>query len=492
MKSLDEWKPTTSPYEVLSHLNDKILTGELLTFESLRSYASRLPDNQGTAAILRRAFELQKKLHWGFFRGISAEQFPRVWSEVVLPDRKYRFAGDLKRFMSIPDIYMALLDIHGYTRFCHRHRGNVSMLDLLDTMMQEVVPRLVAKVGVVSRRAHGDEILLLGPSAQDILEATILVMDYFSTRRRVSEDLEHRKRNFDVILPGFQLSAGIAGGQKYTPLIITKDGDLSGDIVNTAARLQSRAGRISPDRNKILITSHVYQRLRSAEDKQQRSYKGKIDYFNTGTVEFKGLSLAVYDIVFLPAESYRIAYRETMEELYESLDHGLWKSKVFEDAVKLVTRIAMSLPELKARDQRAATRDLSRNGILGLAKSALDLFLGERFERAIGAFGELVQDLASLQGMDELALDYLGEIHRNYLTILSTFVENLDREVDEHPDSIYGPAEKRTFLTLKKHHAMFDGVREAARMRVKNRKAVWYRVAEFAAPQLEITIQSKK
>ena len=216
-----------------------------------------------------------------------------------------------------------------------------------------------------------------------------------------------------------------------------------------------------------------------------------MDFFNTGTVEFKGLSLAVYDIVFLPAESYRMTYRETMEELYESIDRGLWKSKVFEDTIKLMTRIATNIPEVGGHE-RPTARDMSRGGLVARAKTTLDHFLGERFEKAIAAMGELVEDMGSMPGMDELALEYLGGIHRNYLTILRSFVENLDREVDEHPDAIYGPTEKQTFLTLRKHYSMFDGVREAARLRVHNRKAVWYRVAEYSAPSLEIRIQSKK
>ena len=150
------------------------------------------------------------------------------------------------------------------------------MLDMLDAMMQEVVPRIAAKVGVVSRRAHGDEILLLGPSAPDLLEATLLIMDYFSSRRRLSEDLQRSRGKFDVILPGFQLSAGIAGGQKYTPLIITKDGDISGDIVNTAARLQARAGKFPPTEtrysSRATSTSGFAPRRRARADLSRRRW----------------------------------------------------------------------------------------------------------------------------------------------------------------------------------------------------------------------------
>ena len=166
MNSMAELKPGTSPYEVLALLTDKVLSGELASFEALKECCSPLPESAVKNRLLKQTFRLQRELYWGFFKGIGPDTFPKVWSQVVLPDRKYPFAGDLKRYMSISDIYMGMVDIHGYTRYCHKNRGNMSMLDLLDRMMQIDIPKIAATMGVVTKRSSGDQILLLGAAAE--------------------------------------------------------------------------------------------------------------------------------------------------------------------------------------------------------------------------------------------------------------------------------------------------------------------------------------
>jgi class 3 adenylate cyclase len=493
MNDIAEIKPTSSPYEVLVHLNDRILSGELRTFEALRRYAAPLPENSRTLAILKKAFDLQRKLYWGFFKGIGPDAFPRVWSEVVVPDRTYAFAGDLKRYSSISDIYMGLIDIHGYTRFCHKNRSNMSMLNTLDRMIQEDIPKLAEAVGVVTRRARGDEILLLGASAEEVLETVLRVADYFSRKAKLPE-IAGLRAKLDARMPEFRISAGIAGGQKYTPLVITRDGDLSGDIVNTAARLQARADKIAPDRNKILMTSHAYQKVKSRSDRGGRRLLEEVDFFNTGMVEFKGLSLAVYDIVFVEKESHRLAYRECMEELYQALEQGMWKSKIFDDAMKLAVRLATNQPSASSPSQEAPAppRDMGKGALLGRIKLAQELFRMENYEKAVESFGEIVFDLGLLPLRDDLALEYLGSIQKNYARLVRTFVKNLDREIDAHADAIFAPAELASFQTLRKHHAMYEQAMDVARSRVRARKAVWFRVADETAPALRVVIQSRK
>ena len=215
-----------------------------------------------------------------------------------------------------------------------------------------------------------------------------------------------------------------------------------------------------------------------------------MDFFNTGTVEFKGLSLAVYDIVFLPAESYRMTYRETMEELYESIDRGLWKSKVFEDTIKLMTRIATNIPG--RGHERPTARDMSRGGLVARAKTTLDHFLGERFEKAIAAMGELVEDMGSMPGMDELALEYLGGIHRTISPSCGASWKIWTGRSTNIRTPSTDPRRSRLFSRCASIIPCSTACARAARLRVHNRKAVWYRVAEYSAPSLEIRIQSKK
>ena len=88
---------------------------------------------------LFKAFNLQRKLYWGFFKDISPKKYPDLWEAIVITDQSFKFAGDLKRLMSIPDIYLGLLDIHGYTKYCHDKKRNMSMIDLLARMIDEDV-----------------------------------------------------------------------------------------------------------------------------------------------------------------------------------------------------------------------------------------------------------------------------------------------------------------------------------------------------------------
>jgi class 3 adenylate cyclase len=495
MKDIKEYNAKTSPYELLVHLYDKIQAGELMTFESLLAYTEGIPQSNNMTVLYRKAFELQKRLYWGFFKDISPETFPKVWKEVVVSHRTYPFAGDLKRFMSIPGIYMGMLDIHGYTRFCQENRRNLSMLDLLDRMIQDDIRKLTTKAGVVSRRAAGDQILLLGASAEDLMTAILLIIEYFSKRRRVKDEGGQRPADGsgDVTLPEFQISAGVAGGQKFTPLIITQDGDLSGDIVNTAARLQSRADKISPDRNKILITSHVYQRLKTDGEKPQDQLLAKIDYFNSGTVEFKGTILPVYDTIFIERDGFRLSYREAMEELYDSLDKKMWKGKIFEDALKLITRVTLSLPELIYKEKTESGEvGANKSLILTLAKNAQESFNKENYEEALSELHNLVDMMSKIRCMDELALEYLTGVATNYDEIVAEYLRQLDAEVMEHLDTIYPVKERENFLTLAKHYEMFGRVRDGARVKARNRKAVWFKVSDSLMEDLNIRIQTKK
>lgn len=489
MRTLQEYKPETSPHELLGHLCDRVLSGELATFESLRAYTDTLPDTAQVRAVMKRAFELHRRLDWGFFKDLNPEAFPKLWTELVVQDRRYPFAGSLKRLISISEIYLGLLDIHGYTEFCRKNRNNISVLDRLDRMLQEDLPKIASASGVLCRRAQGDEILLLGASAPGLLKAVLDIMACFtgeSASGAASPATDRLRVN--AFLPEFAISAGVSGGQKYTPLVITRDGDISGDIVNTAARLQARAGKISPERNKILVTGPVYQKLK-AEGSEALALMG-IDFLSSGKVEFKGVSLTVYDTVFIGAESFRLSYRDAMERLYESLGQATWKSKVFEDALELIVRIVSAFPAIASGQGAAGGHSCQE--YLERVKHAQGYFNGDRYEQAVACLGELVADLSATSGMDELALDYLRGVLKSYQALVRKFDEHLNEEMDEHLDTVFGQKERENYVTLRRNHAMFERLRDAARQSIKNRRAIWQRVADVEAPELSFVIQSLK
>ncbi|MDC7228486.1 MAG: adenylate/guanylate cyclase domain-containing protein [Spirochaetales bacterium] len=484
---------STNESRLLLELYGKIIDGELTTFESLKKAVSRYKVTNDLRRCLFRAFELQRKLYWGFFRDLTPKAYPLLWQEIVIVDSQFRFGGDLKRLMSIPDIYLGLLDIHGYTRYCNDKKRNMSMIDLLDRMIYEDVDAICAENGVISKRAQGDEILVLGASAANVLKSVLQIMNYFNTQGRSFRNTVLSRKLPGTVLPKFQISAGIAGGQKFTPLVITRDGDISGDIVNTAARLQAKANKISPDKNRIMITSHVYQKLRAAEAEKPDEEFASIDYFNMGTIEFKGVSQNVYDIVFLPEEKDRLNLREQMEVLYTSLEKRRWKTKIFKDALDTTTKLLSNQLSKGCKDTAAGRRlENSYRETLELLKKTYTLFNSMYYEAAISSFSRIIDSLSGLGNLDRIVIEYLELVKRNYLVLNDRYSGVLDEEVVVRLNEVCSPQEKENYLLLKKHRAMYDKLRSSTRLKLKSRKTTWHRITDEIGEELNINLQSFK
>lgn len=482
----------SSQKQLLLDLYEKIISGELTTFEALKKSVSKMRVTNGLRRCLFRAFALQRKLYWGFFRDLTPKSYPGLWKEIVIADDKFKFGGDLKRFMSIPDIYLGLLDIHGYTRYCNDKKRNMSMVDLLDRMIYEDVNAICCENGVISKRAQGDEILVLGASAPAVLKSVLQIMEYFNTQGRSFRNTVLSRKLPGTVLPKFQISAGISGGQKFTPLIITRDGDISGDIVNTAARLQAKANKISPDKNRIMLTSHVYQKLQSSVGKECDVF-ADIDFFNIGTVMFKGTSLNVYDIIFLPEEECRLKLRDPMEALYSSLGKGLWKTKIMKDALNVAERAVIIQLERGCKDSASGRKlETQLREIIELLKKTHTLFNGLYYEAAISSFSRIIDAMLSMNRFDPVVLDYLELVIKNYLSINEIYSRTLDEEVVVRLNEVYNPQEKEHYLLLKKQSAMYDKIKSSTRLKLKGRKTTWHRITEEMGEQLNVCLQSFK
>ena len=479
MAQIGDYDINTSEHKLLLHLYEEIISGELITFESLKKYVSKLPVTTQLRKCLFRSFELQRKLYWGFFKDLSPKTHPKLWREIVLPDKKFRFGGDLKRAMSIPDIFLGLLDIHGYTKYCQDKKRNMSMVDLLDRMIYEDVTAICAETGVVSKRAQGDEILILGASASDVLKSTLQIIDYFNTQGRSFRNTILSKKLPGTVLPKFQISAGIAGGQKFTPLIITRDGDISGDIVNTAARLQAKANKLSPEHNRVMITNHVYQKFQVSVKETEDDFFSRIDFFDIGTLEFKGGSQSVYDLVFLPEQEHRLQLRESMNELYQSLSKSLWKSKVLEASLDVAAKTLKILLEKGCRDTASGRflEDKCRN-LLELIKSTWKLFYAMNYDEVVISFSRIVDELYDMKQIDRVAVEYLRLVQKNYTEISKSYIRMLDEEIEIRVNEIYAPKDRDNYLLLKKHKSMYNTILASSRLKLNNRKKIWHLISD--------------
>ena len=130
---------------------------------------------------------LIRKINWGFFNNLDKELYPKLWTQFVTENQKYNFAGDLKLSLSIADIYIAMLDIHGYTKFCEENKNNLSKMHALDDLMQNKVSQVTRFYNVISHRKQGDEIIMVCPSATDALSATLAIIGVLSKKRLLTE-----------------------------------------------------------------------------------------------------------------------------------------------------------------------------------------------------------------------------------------------------------------------------------------------------------------
>ena len=482
-----------SESKLMLNLYENVITGKLTSFSDLKAATSKLPVNNTLRKCLFKAFVLQKRLYWGFFSGLTQKKYPGLWHEIVLPDPDFRFGGDLKRSMSIPEIYLGLLDIHGYTRYCQSKKRNMSMVDLLDRMIYEDVDAICSESGVISRRAQGDEILILGPSALDVLKAVMQIMDYFNTQGRSFRNTVLSRRLPGTVLPKFQISAGIAGGQKFTPLVITRDGDLSGDIVNTAARLQAKANKISPEKNRILITNHVYQKLRVTMRERHDDIFNSIGFFNIGSVEFKGVDLRVYDIVFLPSEQQRLRLRGPMENLYNSLEKKQWKSRILKDALSAAEEALQVLSEIpqKSGDSGGLTAEKFRK-LQEMIKMVRTMFDSMFFEAAVSTFSAITETLARIDRMDRIVLEYLELVSGNYTQINDAFISIMDNEAENRLNEICTIQERDSYLVMQKHSVMFKKLQSTVRLKLNSRRKTWALISDEMSSALPGSLRSLK
>ncbi|MCL2473146.1 MAG: hypothetical protein FWF26_05655, partial [Treponema sp.] len=348
MKDISEYTESTSEYELFSFLGEKVISRQIEKFSQLKELAGPILKSQRIHPVIMRVFELIRKLYWGFFSDMTKETHLRLWKELVIPDKQFPDAGDLKDTLQISNIYIAMLDIHGYTQFCMDSRKNLSMMHTLDWAMNTEVRRISTACQAVSQRERGDEIVVVAASATDALTVTVAIIDYFGKTNVVNDPKISVKRegNADA-LPVFKISAGITGGNTQSPLIITEKGNLSGFLLNSGARLQTRANELSGKETRIMIAKQVSMNFikENERDKCALSRADALYFLDTGQIEFKGVQIPSCEAIFQAADRYKEHFSEEMVQLFGSIRENFWEQRIFQDMMSLLSKTAQVMPK---------------------------------------------------------------------------------------------------------------------------------------------------
>ena len=461
MFEIAEYNKETTFYELFFFLYVKIMKKEVTTFEQLVSLTERIPLSYKKEHALKSGFHLIRKLNWGFFSQLTLELYPKLYERLTIENRDFSFGADLKRNMTITNIYISFIDIHGYTAFCFNSGINTSRLQKLDDFIEQNITKIAKENHVISRRIRGDEIIIAGSSALDIVETTVQIADYFSARNIVkSRKIINSRSSRPVLLPDMSISAGIAGGKKYTPLIITSDGDLSGTVVNTAARLQAQANKMSKDTNRILTANHVVMNFKT-EAKAKKDpllTENLLGFFNAGVVSFKGIKLTVNEIIIDEREKYRIGYQDKISDLIDSLEKNLWGEDIFANMVDLICTACYKLPSftIQLDEKYEEFTALSKDDFIQISQRALYLFLSSSYEESVAGLNVIIPYLKNAPGMDYFVAAYSESIIEVYQKLVNKYQMEIEKPGDAKISKKTKKSVWKSVVDLEKKNLAFE------------------------------------
>jgi len=476
MTGIEEYNENTSPYELFFFLYNRIIKREITSFENLAKIVESVPDGVVKERVLKSAFSLLIKLNWGFFNQLTPESYPKLWEKLTIANRDYPFGADLKLNMTITNIYISFIDIHGYTAFCLNSGINTSRLQKLDDFIDKYINTIARENHVLCRRMRGDEIILAGTSSLDIVETTVQIADYFSRKKLINNKkfIESRSSR-PALLPDMTISAGIAGGKKYTPLIVTSDGDLSGTVVNTAARLQGQANKVSKDSNRILTTNHVVGNfIREATVKKETLLAEKhIDFFNAGYVSFKGVGLTINEVLIDKSERYRMSYQKDLLELIDSLKKNLWNELIFTNLMNLIISASEKTPPFVVSVDEEYP--LNNSDFVTISRKALFQFENRNYEEAVEKLDILVSHMKDLGALDYFIVVYSENILTAYKKIVSGYHSNFQKLLEGETKRHMSLEDRDRYNNLRKQSVVYEKLKKRLYRKISKpkRKIIW-------------------
>lgn len=500
MKDISEYNSGMTEYEFFSFLYDKIISKEITTFSKLKELVGHVLKDKWTCSVVMRAFELLKRLNWGFFKSICPNTHKKLWKELVIPDRDFPEAGDLKKTLQISNLYVAMLDIHGYTKFCMESRKNLSMMHTLDWAIENEIKRISTQCGAISQRERGDEMVVVAASATDALMVTLCIIDYFCKTDVVGDPGISTKRTGNAeALPIFQITAGITGGNTQSPLIITERGNLAGFLLNSGARLQTRANELSPKDSRIMIAKQVMMNYEkeNAVNKCILMKNDAVYFFDTGHIEFKGVMIPTCEVVFDKKERYKEKFAEDMVRLFSSIRDNLWEQRIYQDLMELLTRTAQTMPKfvLTPKQPIDGMQTIVNESYVQICRLAMKAYcVNEDYYLAVEYLQKLIEITEQISIFDRLVLDYLKGITEKYQLLLNAFETHIDKEVDEKAAQIFHGDHYKTWIAAKNGYQIYNKLRGIGRKskEITKKKNLWLNMLLQNKEKMEFTLYSGK
>jgi hypothetical protein len=366
--------------------------------------------------------------------------------------------------------------------------------------MNTEVRRISTYCQAVSQRERGDEMVVVAASATDAVTVTLAIMDYFGKTNYVNDPhiLTRRQGNAEA-LPIFKCSAGITGGNTQSPLIITEKGNLAGFLLNSGARLQTRANELSSKESRIMVAKQVQMNFMKENQTTKCSLirNDAVYFFDTGHIEFKGVMIPTCEVVFKEEERYKKQFSEELVRLFGSIRESLWEQRIYLDMMDLLVKTASVMPQFTVTPKKPihGMTNINNDSFMQLCRLALKAYShDEDYESAVAFLKNFIEIIELIPFYDRLILDYLKGVTDKYDLLLKTYEATIDREIEENALQIYQGQYLKTYQAAKNGAAIYEKLKAIGRKSpaITKKKALWFNLIKANKAKMEFTLYSGK
>jgi antitoxin component HigA of HigAB toxin-antitoxin module len=366
--------------------------------------------------------------------------------------------------------------------------------------MNTEVRRISTYCQAVSQRERGDEMVVVAASATDVLTVTLAIMDYFGKTNYVDDpDIITRRQGNAEALPIFKCSAGITGGNTQSPLIITEKGNLAGFLLNSGARLQTRANELSSKESRIMVAKQVQMNFMKENQGTKCSLikNNAVYFFDTGHIEFKGVMIPTCEVVFKEEERYKEQFSEELVQLFGSIKESLWEQRIYLDVMNLLSKIAAVMPKFSITTEKPIHGMLSvtNDSFMQLCRIALKSYTNdEDYAAAVNLLREFINLVDQIPGYDRLVVDYLKGVTEKYELLYKNYEAAIDREIEEKALQIYQGQYSKAYQAAKNAVGIYEKLLVMGRKSpvITKKKALWFNLIKANKEQMVFTLYSGK
>ena len=281
-------------------------------------------------------------------------------------------------------------------------------------------------------------------------------------------------------------------------LIITEDGDLSGFLINNAARMQARANMLSPKDTKIIVTKNLQFNFlkENSKTKSEIFEKNIISFYDNGMISFKGTEIPIVEAIFNPNEKYKEAFFNEMEELVKSIKGNLWKQRLFTSILDLISKAISSMPKFQINKRvNEYISAYDNKTICDLCNNANGAYVvKENYKEAIYTFALIIKLLKTIPDFDPMVLEYAQSICNGYEKVLPIYDTVIKKEIEMNLTEIFPANHIPIFQNVQKANETYNKLMKYAldSNALKRRKSIWYGILEKELNNLVINMYSGK